>query len=46
MEAVKQWRLPVMMQVVTEAAKQLIPMQQTAAGLASQPAQQNSPGLA
>ena len=45
-ESVKQWRLPVMMQVVTEAAKQLIPMQQTAAGLASQPAQQNSPGLA
>ena len=30
-EAVKQWGLPVMMQVVTEAAKQLIPTEQTAA---------------
>ena len=29
-EAVKQWGLPVMMQVVTEAAKQLIPTEQTA----------------
>ena len=31
LEAVKQWGLPVMMQVVTEATKQLIPTEQTAA---------------
>ena len=31
-EAVKQWGLPMMMQVVTEAAKQLIPTEQIAGG--------------
>ena len=29
-DAVKQWGLPVMMHVVTEAAKQLVPTEQTA----------------